>query len=363
MIHSLDLKNFQSHKESSFSFHPGVNSIIGSSNHGKTAVLRALYWLINNRPSGAAFVSHWARNDKGKQTSSAEVSGSFDDKSMLTRARTETENQYIHEVSDEDPSKYNAVRTDVPTELADMMNIGEVNIQKQMDSPFLLSETAGEVARFFNRLIRLDIIDNVLSKAESQKREHRSSSVAAEKDIVELNEKITGYKWIDMVETLLKKAERFNERIEMKETRRETLESTFEEYRESREFLKSIPDVKTTEENLKKIESIQRKVKERKNQLSRLQSSEEEYKNTHSVIDGLPDISAVLPKITKVKKILHKIETRESIILQMATSVDGHIALTKVVEKGTKEVKKLETELPAICPLCGGPMRKECIHA
>jgi len=37
-----------------------------------------------------------------------------------------------------------------------MFNFDSVNIQKQMDAPFLLSESAGEVARFFNSTIWLE---------------------------------------------------------------------------------------------------------------------------------------------------------------------------------------------------------------
>ena len=65
MISGLLLKNFQSHKKTILHFHPGVNAIIGKSNSGKTAILRALYWIIYNRPSGISFVSFWNRDKKG----------------------------------------------------------------------------------------------------------------------------------------------------------------------------------------------------------------------------------------------------------------------------------------------------------
>jgi len=55
MIKYLQIQNFQSHKDSLLEFDPGVNVIVGSSDSGKTAVIRALRWLVWNRPSGDAF--------------------------------------------------------------------------------------------------------------------------------------------------------------------------------------------------------------------------------------------------------------------------------------------------------------------
>ena len=59
MIQSLQINNFQSHKYSVMELHKGVNVIIGPSDSGKTTILRALRWLVWNRPSGDAFRSDW----------------------------------------------------------------------------------------------------------------------------------------------------------------------------------------------------------------------------------------------------------------------------------------------------------------
>ena len=59
MIQKLNIQNFQSHKDTKLEFHPGVNVIIGQSDSGKTAIIRALRWLIWNRPGGDDFRSDW----------------------------------------------------------------------------------------------------------------------------------------------------------------------------------------------------------------------------------------------------------------------------------------------------------------
>ena len=68
MIKSIQIKNIQSHKDTSLEFSPGINAIVGSSNNGKSAVLRALYWARYNRPLGTdTLLSHWAVDKKGNQ--------------------------------------------------------------------------------------------------------------------------------------------------------------------------------------------------------------------------------------------------------------------------------------------------------
>jgi len=59
MIKQLTIKNFQSHKKTKLEFSDGVNIIIGQSDSGKTAIIRALNWVVNNKPSGDSFRSHW----------------------------------------------------------------------------------------------------------------------------------------------------------------------------------------------------------------------------------------------------------------------------------------------------------------
>ena len=60
MIQSIRLINFQSHKDSFIEFSPNDTVLIGTSNSGKTAVLRALDWILKNRPLGTSFIRHGA---------------------------------------------------------------------------------------------------------------------------------------------------------------------------------------------------------------------------------------------------------------------------------------------------------------
>ena len=64
MLKKLEITNFQSHPKSSLEFVPGINVIFGTSRNGKTAIRRALEWVVTNRPSGGRFFSNFA-GEKG----------------------------------------------------------------------------------------------------------------------------------------------------------------------------------------------------------------------------------------------------------------------------------------------------------
>ena len=59
-IVKMKLENFQSHENTEIDFDKGFNIIIGESRQGKTAILRALRWVLENRPQGKAIIRNGA---------------------------------------------------------------------------------------------------------------------------------------------------------------------------------------------------------------------------------------------------------------------------------------------------------------
>lgn len=156
MINSITLKNFQSHKDTHIEFHSGVNAIVGLSDSGKTAILRALNWVVNNKPSGDAFTSHWGGD--------CVVTIELWDGTTVSRGRTKTDNYYSL-----NGEMYRAFGQDVPEPVRKAFNMNEINIQAQMDAPFLLSSGPGGVAQILNRVANLDVIDKAISSIRKQK--------------------------------------------------------------------------------------------------------------------------------------------------------------------------------------------------
>lgn len=190
-MHRVAIHNFQSHKDTVLELSPTVNSLEGVSDSGKSAVLRAMLWCLTNKPDGVAFASNWAKDRKGKLN--AEVSVSIDN---ITRSRNATVNGYTKFMAGKDPLTYEALKGTVPPDIENAINIGSVNIQRQMDPPFLLSSTPGDAARYVNELIGLEEID-IYQKALKGKAYGNANSLKdATKRLADAEAALSQYDWV-----------------------------------------------------------------------------------------------------------------------------------------------------------------------
>lgn len=201
MITELHIQNFQSHKDSHLTFDPGVNIIIGPSDAGKTAIIRALRWAIWNRPQGDSMRSNW-----GGET---EVSISFTEPNLevepeVIRHKGKTDEYIMNGMS------FKALRGEVPKEVQQVINISEVNLQRQLDSPFLLSNTAGEVALHFNKVANLDKIDTATQKINSWIRELTNVIKFKEDQISTLSGELKAFDHLEKFEIELEVLEALN---------------------------------------------------------------------------------------------------------------------------------------------------------
>jgi DNA repair protein SbcC/Rad50 len=159
MISKLILHNFQCHPYLCVEFDKGVTTLVGKSDIGKSAILRALQWVATNKPSGSAFISHGSDSTK--------VSVLIDDQ-VLKRKKGKGGNKY--QINTKDLVAFNQ---DVPEEVALLFNVDpELNFQNQHTGPFWFNTSAGEVSRNLNQIINLGAIDRVLAKLNQSLREN-----------------------------------------------------------------------------------------------------------------------------------------------------------------------------------------------
>lgn len=190
-MHRIVIRNFQSHKETVLELSPTVNSLEGVSDSGKSAVLRSLLWCLTNKPDGVAFASNWAKDKKGKLKDDVRVS--IDN---ITRFRTADTNGYIRYVPGKDPQTYEALKGTVPPDIESAINIGGVNIQRQMDPPFLLSSTPGDAARYVNELIGLVEIDAYQKALKGKAHDNANSLKDENKRLSEAEAALAQYDWV-----------------------------------------------------------------------------------------------------------------------------------------------------------------------
>jgi len=253
MIKSLELHNFQSHKQSSLEFDPGVNVIIGPSDSGKTAIIRALRWLVWNRPSGDAMRSTWG-GDTQVNLKIGEV--------IITRSKGKAEEysitgDWVWVLPDPPPNEsfmplsndvFKAFGTTVPVEITQALNLNEINLQQQLDSPFLLTDSSGEVAKHFNKVAHLDQIDSGLKNVQSWLNEIARAITSDEQREQQLTEELKEFKDLDKFEIEVEILERQQTSMITMINQKRTLDSLIEELgeidldiEEQEEILKAEP--------------------------------------------------------------------------------------------------------------------------
>lgn len=193
-MHRVTIHNFQSHKDTVLELSPTVNSLEGVSDSGKSAILRAMLWCLTNEPDGIGIASNWAKKgpeDKKKLVD--EMSVSIDN---ITRFRNATKNGYIKYTPGKEPQTYEALKGTVPPDIESAINIGSVNIQRQMDPNFLITMTPGNAARYVNELIGLEEIDTYQKALKGKSHDNANSLKDETKRLADAEASLAQYDWV-----------------------------------------------------------------------------------------------------------------------------------------------------------------------
>lgn len=295
MITLLKIRNFQSHHKSILKFHHGVNAIIGNTDSGKTAIFRAFNWLTGNSFTKVNFRSYW-----GGRTSVKIVTS---ENNTIVRSTGKKGNSYSI-----NGTLLKAFGKTIPVEVTDILNIKDINYQSQHSPPFMLSNTAGEVARMLNKFANIDIVDSSQLNATRSVRYINDS-------ITELKEQISIHK-----EKLLK----FN----------------------------FIPGLEKDVSILEDLDSKLQQLEKEKIYLSRLIQQRSKIDTKHLNFD-IDKVEKQLKELVQEKENLDKkIETQNKLD-KLINSIEIEMTSLKNSETIKKEIEdELKKIMPARCPLC-----------
>lgn len=202
IITSVEIENFQSHEKTVVNFKDGLNAIIGESNSGKTSILRAIRWCLDNDPHGSDFIT------TGKNDCSVTVI--FDDNTKITRSRTRTDSG-SYDVTGKTiqpdgtitlwTQTYKGFSNNVPIEVSNIHQMPKINLTKdicthlnmmsQLDGPFLVTESPQVKAAIIGRLTGTQIIDLAVKETNkkilSNSKEIKFFKDQKESKLIELN--------------------------------------------------------------------------------------------------------------------------------------------------------------------------------
>jgi exonuclease SbcC len=348
LIDSISIQNFQSHKKTELQFDPGVNIIIGSSDCGKTSIVRALNWIVNNRPLGDSFRSVWGGDTKTELQLNHHV---------IERFKT-ADNKNFYRFDYNDENLFGAFNKDVPEEVKQLLNFTDINLQKQLDAPFLLCKTPGEVQRILNRIAHLDKIDEAMKQIESTKRKVNDDLENAKTDIDGMNRSLKKYEGLEKLEKRIAELKNIEDEKEaLKETKHPKLISL-------------LADISLSEEKISKLEYItyfEPKVIELYNENEELKKKQLYVGNLKSVMSTIKYIDIqkselektckqkenieFILKVIEEKKVIKERQRKLQIVLdELSDNIEQIYNLQKEIDEDEKIFNK---EFPNICPLCG----------
>lgn len=342
MIKSLDIQNFQSHKDTHLEFHSGVNIIVGSSDSGKTAILRALKWLAQNRPGGEEFRSHWGGDTKITL---------FTDDAHIVRIK-DKENKYI--LGD---SHFTAFGTEVPQEIKQLLNLNEINLQQQLDQPFLLTDTPGEVAQHFNKVAHLEKIDTGLKRVQSWIRELDQTIRYKNEDLTKKQEEAKKYEYLEKMEMDVEAMEMMEQLKVGKYNTINRLSKVIEDSKqvnaEIEEYSLLLQDeelINNTISLFSELNALNEKMDNLTAYIHTIQETEQYIEESSTMVKDqkLVNDTLLLMKEQKEKwKTINALTTLENIINQTTVNLTRRNNILKQMEE------QFHKEMPDICPLCG----------
>jgi len=182
MLKEARLQNFQKHRSLRLKFRQGLNLIVGPSDRGKSAVFRALRWLaLHGTTTG--LTTHGE--------TSMRVGVLAGDEPVIRFKQAKKQGYLIGE------TEYVAVGTLQPTEVAQRLQLSEINFQGQHDAPFLLGMTPGQIAKEINKIVDLSAIDEIQTKAKSKTSQVKTVVAELEPQVKQAKEEAEALKWVE----------------------------------------------------------------------------------------------------------------------------------------------------------------------
>jgi exonuclease SbcC len=387
----LLLTNFQSHKETNLHFDKGVNVIVGVSDSGKSAIMRALRWLWTSRPLGDYFV-RWGEKECNVKLV---INGN-----EIIRGKEKKQNYYSV-----NGKVLEAIKAEVPSEVSEVLRLEDINWQGQRDMDFLLSLSPLEASKYIQRLCGLEAVPPILSSLSSMELENRKQQKEIEERKTDAENKVKAFANFGEVEIaaeeLQVKQNKFD-KIKAKEKDLEHYVLSAKNANNRLEKGKRIPQMGHFAEQLKtllpeqknlseNINSFEKQLKEfafLENRLCRFADTSklvflaENLRRLNTKKSALPELKT-LEYCTSSGRALQGLETKRSILWAIAsakraaevaidnkwafeeqdriiTDIISLITMTRCdLRKNIENLTAAQAALPKLCPACGKPMEEK----
>lgn len=340
-LEKVCVKGFQAHRLTTFKL-GHITTITGPSDVGKSSIIRALRWLVLNKPGGMKFINH--------NHASAYVSLQLDGK-RVSREKGKGKNNYKLK-EDKKIKTFKAFKNDIPSDVTDVLNMNELNFQMQFDSPYWFNCSAGEVSRQLNQIIDLGIIDQTLSNLANGIRKTKAEIEIIKSRYEKAQEKVRSLAYVQEMKKKFDALLKLEKRQQEADKKHKQLSSVLEDIEEQESFLENGSEIVARGILVIKEGERWSKAKEAARELANcIQSIEDLEEITHQVIPDLTAVEDSERKYNKAKdmvkslsQVTEEIEHKESELWQRKESYETAKEDFRKQARGT-------------CPLCNSVIK------
>lgn len=371
IINSITLRNFQRHDNTTFDLGP-ITVIQGASDQGKSSLVRALHWLVFNRPIGAdAYRKHGTSKvlvDVALGCSSTPTQKWNSNHSItynISRSRTEG-GLHTYMLSDgsqfEPEEKFQGFGKEVPTPISNVLNLLPLNFCGQHDGSFLLSLSRPEASKYLASLVGLEQMDTAMRTVESKRRSIASTTKYREERIHDIKEEL---KQTEYVEQMVEDYEDLVRRSEQLVGRKsytiifDELITDFKELDEEIEELSYVDDLDgilvELEGNRVGLVFVSRETKALKALIEELDRIEVQREPQEAISSLLLYVSALEQTLQGTLTLREGTNSLKAIV-EAVNELDEEQEL--LVREVLKMEKTLRDKMPEKCPLCGVVTRR-----
>lgn len=354
MITAIRLQNFQSHKDSLLELAPGVNIIVGQTDSGKSAIIRALRWVMEGRPLGEEFRSHWG----GETLVEIWVDGQ-----RLARVKTSGKNAYFIGAGAEEDT-LTGFGKEVPEKVRKTLPLSDVNWRaSQHDPAFLLSLNPGSVASKLNEIANLTEIDSSQRNINTYYRRAAADKTAAESELVELEDSLEQFSMLSEqcaalaeIEAKDKVAVQFENNLHALGQVIHASQDVLEQIEAAEEVLVYEDQVTVLLEKVKKSEALSAFIVSANDTLQRIESCQQEIDEAEDVTEIEAKVTILIAKSQTVRALAAQKQEMLTAITRYKECV-GDCNRVKATLSALQQ--KFTQTMPEICPLCDQPIKEK----
>jgi DNA repair exonuclease SbcCD ATPase subunit len=246
-IKQVKLINFQDHKETTVDFTEGVNLIVGSSDAGKSAILRAVNFVFQNDLRGNSFIR--------VGTTECSVTIVFSDGVEITRVKGTDVNNYILKDENEELHVFSKVASTVPEQIQKYLGNPPLDDKKrpiayadQMANLFLVDLNSSDLPRTLSELTGIQHLQTAAETLGKNARSYDRSIKERNDKIKKLNDDLVQYQYVD----------KDYDSISTIQSELNNLSNTLENINKARNFIKRNNEISS---EAKKINNLSSKYK------------------------------------------------------------------------------------------------------